>query len=79
MNQKIFLEIVEHIDNLIRSQIGHPETASDATVKINISSGKSLMILLGDIEPHESFVVLESVTGEEKEFIPYENIISLGI
>ena len=79
MNKKIFLEIVEHIDNLIRSQISRPETVSDATVKINISSGKSLIILLGDIEPHESFVVLESVTGEEKEFIPYENIISLGI
>ncbi len=79
MTQKIFLEIVEHIDNTIRSQISCPDAASDAMVKINISSGKSLMILLGDIEPHESFVVLESVTGEEKEFIPYENIISLGI
>lgn len=79
MNKKSFIEIIEHIDNFVRHSIVQCETAERAMVKIHLIGGRSLGMALVDIEPHENFVVLTSVTGEEQEFIPYENIMSLAI
>ncbi len=71
MDKKSFLEIIECIN-------GFTEPAEDIMVKIHLVGNRSLDIALVDIDPHENFVILSSVTGEETEFVPYQNIISLA-
>lgn len=71
MNKKSFLEIIECINSFI-------DPAENMMVKIHLVGNRSLDIALVDIDPHENFVIFPSVTGEETEFVPYENIISLA-